>query len=203
MKPTCTCQRCQRSTRPSSVKPGTSGCVISSGRDVVAQRGAGAASKLPLSGGIGTTPWSSTRSTSSLLRSTSAITPSTGWAHSLSPGCGLTNATQRPSRRPSPRPAPKCPAGQASTWTASKSVMPRARHRGLELGVEPYELLGLHQLGDDRHRLDVGPPPPAATAAGSSATSASTSPRRPGRGSPPRPRARGRRRRPPRPARRP
>ena len=34
-------------------------------------------------------------------------------------------------------------------------------HRRLELGVQPHQLLGLHQLADHRHRLDVGPHPPA------------------------------------------
>ena len=35
-----------------------------------------------------------------------------------------------------------------------------ACHRRLEVGIEQYELLGLHQLRDDGHRLDVGPPRP-------------------------------------------
>ena len=84
-----------------------------------------AASKLPLSGGIGTTPWSSTRSTSSVFRSSSTITPSTGCAHSLSPGAGLRKATARHSRWPVSSSGPKWPAGHASTCTVPMSVTPR------------------------------------------------------------------------------
>ena len=35
-----------------------------------------------------------------------------------------------------------------------------ACHRRPEVGIEQYERLGLHQLRDDGHRLDVGPPRP-------------------------------------------
>ena len=107
------------------MKPGPWGCVIRSGAMSSRSGAPAATSKLPLSGGIGTTPWSSTRSTSSVFRSSSTITPSTGCAHSLSPGAGLRKATARHSRWPVSSSGPKWPAGQASTCTVPMSVTPR------------------------------------------------------------------------------
>ena len=129
MKPTCSSQFCHRTTLPSTSKLGPSGWVISSGlmssRRAPASAIAASTSKLPDSAGIGTTPWSSIRSTSRRVRSTSAIRPSTGCAHSLSPGRGWMKATHRASRPSSSLGSPKLPGGQASIWTASKSVTPR------------------------------------------------------------------------------
>ena len=85
-----------------------------------------AASKLPLSGGIGTTPWSSTRSTSSVFRSTQrdhARRP--GGPTRCRPGAASgrrppgTAAGRSPRPRRSGRPARRRPA------RCSKSVMPR------------------------------------------------------------------------------
>ena len=83
-------------------------------------------------------------------------TPSTGWAHSLSPGAGLTNATQRASRRSDSSAAPKCPAGQASTWICSGSVTPRWAIAAWNSGCRRSTSSASISSDDDGHRLHVG-----------------------------------------------
>ena len=156
------------------MKPGPWGCVIRSGAMSSRSGAPAATSKLPLSGGIGTTPWSSTRSTSSVFRSSSTITPSTGCAHSLSPGAGFRKATARHSRWP----VSSCRAevaGRPGVHLHGAHVGHAApRHRRLEIRVEQHSLLRLDQLRDHRHRLDVGTPLPAGDSPSPTATVAST-----------------------------
>ena len=111
------------------MKLGPSGWLITRGFRSDLASGRYAPAQLAASGGIGTTPWSSTRTTSIAFRSTTAITPSSGRAYGLSAGSDRTKASARTSRLPSSsgRSSPYVPADQASIMTRSGSVTPRFR----------------------------------------------------------------------------
>ena len=156
MKPTCTCQRCHDSTRPSSAKPGPVGLRDLERRDVVAQRCAGRDVEVAA---LGRDRHDAVVVDPQHLEPVE-VDERDHAVDRMGPlvvaGMRLDEGDARLSRRPSSSGSPKCPAGQASTWIASKSVMPRRAIAAWNSGSQPHELLGLHQLRDDGHRLDVG-----------------------------------------------
>jgi len=113
---------------PSRVKLGPSGWLISIGRSPVRVGPTKAGSwKLASSSGTGTgrTRSSTTSSTSRLITSTYAVTPSTGCAHGRSFLDFCRNVNTRCSRRPVSSALPATPADSGWARSTDRSVSPR------------------------------------------------------------------------------
>ena len=132
--------------------------------DVVAQAPASAiaasTSKLPDSAGIGTTPWSSIRSTSRRSGRPARSGRRPGAPTRCLRGRGWMKATHRASRPSCSLGSPKLPGWPGVDLDRVEVGHTALGQRRLERGIPLDELLGLGELLDHRERLEALEPPP-------------------------------------------